>query len=580
MNHELASILLTETIQYSLYVSKKPVYAIFLDAKSAFDRVIKEILMRNLYFAGTDDHRLLFINNRLSSRHTYCEFDKILMGPIIDSRGLEQGGISSSDLYKLYNNEQAEAAQKSQLGVQLDLCSRNIVSCISLADDAVLVANEIVDLQNLIYLTELYCKKYGVELVIDKTKLIAFSVKNDTNVAYVQNTATIRLNNAEIPFCDEVVHLGVLRSSGAGNSASVMDRISAYRKQLFSLLPAGLASHHQGNPTVSLKIEKIYCLPVFLSGISTLVLNKSEISLLDKFRKNTLSRLMKLPDTTPDSFVYFLAGSLSTTGFIDLRQMSLFAMICNLEENILKDHAKNILITSNKSSKSWFFVLSEICQIYGLPHPLEMLEKPLSRHTYKKLCWSKVHDYWRAFLCNDTLKRSSLSLVHTPFMSLVVPHPIWTTLDGNPYQTRAAAVQALLLSGRYRTERLRRFWTPENREGFCLQSECFNLKKLEDVRHILLLCSAYNCERRRLFALATKSAQNFPLRKPILDEYLFNCSDVKIQLQFLLDCSSLPLVVTARQLFGDHTLQHLFKFTRTWCFMIHKKRMTSLGRPI
>ena len=48
MSHELASLLLTETIQYSLNVSKKPVYAIFLDAKSAFDRVMREGLARNL----------------------------------------------------------------------------------------------------------------------------------------------------------------------------------------------------------------------------------------------------------------------------------------------------------------------------------------------------------------------------------------------------------------------------------------------------------------------------------------------------------------------------------------------------
>ena len=32
MSHELASLLLTETVQHSLYISKRPVYALFLDA--------------------------------------------------------------------------------------------------------------------------------------------------------------------------------------------------------------------------------------------------------------------------------------------------------------------------------------------------------------------------------------------------------------------------------------------------------------------------------------------------------------------------------------------------------------------
>ena len=105
MSHELASLLLSETLQYSVNIAKKPVYALFLDAKSAFDRTTKEILIRNLFFAGTDDQRLLYLNNRLGNRNTYCEFDKIMMGPIHDTRGLEQGGISSSDQYKIYNNE-------------------------------------------------------------------------------------------------------------------------------------------------------------------------------------------------------------------------------------------------------------------------------------------------------------------------------------------------------------------------------------------------------------------------------------------------------------------------------------------
>ena len=92
MSHELASLLLTETIQFSSFTTKKPVYALFLDAKSAFDRVLRKILIRNLYLAGTDDQRLIYIDERLRNRQTYCEFDKIMMGPINDTRGLEQEG--------------------------------------------------------------------------------------------------------------------------------------------------------------------------------------------------------------------------------------------------------------------------------------------------------------------------------------------------------------------------------------------------------------------------------------------------------------------------------------------------------
>ena len=45
MSHELASLLLTETIMNSVHVSKRQVYALFLDARAAFDRVLRKILV-------------------------------------------------------------------------------------------------------------------------------------------------------------------------------------------------------------------------------------------------------------------------------------------------------------------------------------------------------------------------------------------------------------------------------------------------------------------------------------------------------------------------------------------------------
>ena len=73
MSHELASILLTESIQYSLNASNRPLYALFLDARSAFDRVIKEILIRNIYNSGIKDQTLIYLDKRLDSIRTFCD---------------------------------------------------------------------------------------------------------------------------------------------------------------------------------------------------------------------------------------------------------------------------------------------------------------------------------------------------------------------------------------------------------------------------------------------------------------------------------------------------------------------------
>ena len=86
-SHELAALLLTEAIQYSLFNSKQPLFVIFLDAKSAFDKILRELVIRNAYLAGSQDQGLIYLDNRLKHRKTYVEWDKVLMGPICDKLG-------------------------------------------------------------------------------------------------------------------------------------------------------------------------------------------------------------------------------------------------------------------------------------------------------------------------------------------------------------------------------------------------------------------------------------------------------------------------------------------------------------
>ena len=138
MSHELAALLLTSTIHHSLQ-QKKPIFVLLLDAKSAFDLVLRKILVRRLYLDTEPDQRIKYWDLRLSKRTTYCQWEDQLMGPINDQCGVEQGGPNSSDFYKIYNNEQIVSAQESGFGATIG----NIkVAAIGLADDTALVSHD------------------------------------------------------------------------------------------------------------------------------------------------------------------------------------------------------------------------------------------------------------------------------------------------------------------------------------------------------------------------------------------------------------------------------------------------------
>ena len=133
------------------------------------------------------------------------------MGPAIDVTGFEQGGVNSSDYYKLYNNEQLISAQQSYLGADI---GSSVISAIGQADDVMLASHSLHSLQMLVSLTEQYCSKFRVQLEPSKTKLLCYSSpKQSFLVEHSLNTQKITINQKQVKLVSEAEHVGVLRSS-------------------------------------------------------------------------------------------------------------------------------------------------------------------------------------------------------------------------------------------------------------------------------------------------------------------------------------------------------------------------------
>ena len=137
---------------------------------------------------------------------------------------------------------------------------------------------------------------------------------------------------------------------------------------------------------------------------------------------------------TPDPVVYFLSGSLPISALLHLRQLSLFSMISRLPDNILNKIARYILTTTKDNYKSWFNKIKSICLFYGLPHPLSLLDQPLSKEASKQLFKRHVTSYWETKLRNDASRLLSLTYFKPEFMSLQSPHPLWTSCGSNSYE--------------------------------------------------------------------------------------------------------------------------------------------------
>ena len=571
-SHELAGLLLTEAINFSLFSTKQPVYVLLLDAKSAFDLILRENIIVDAFKAGTCDQGLVYLNNRLSSRLTYCEWSKDLMGPIHDLLGVEQGGVNSDRLYKLANNCQLKVAQQSKLGVDMGSI---VVSCIGQADDTALLSNSIHTLHNLLLLTLEYCQKYSVTLVPEKTKLLAFTPSGcEILTDYAKIISPVNINGTFIPFSDSAEHVGIVRSIH-GNKPNILARLSAHRRAVFSVLPAGLARGHRGNPSASMRVERLYGAPVLLSGLATMVLSNPEIAIMAGHFKQHIERLLKLHRSTPECVVWFLGGCLPLEALLHLRQLSLFGMICRLNEgnNLLADHARNAFSSFKHSSKSWFLQIQEIFLQYSLPHPITFLNNPLTKCSFKSKVKAAVIDHWEQKLRAQAAPAllPSLKYFYPSFMSLSTTHPIFSTCGNSPYQVAKAAVQARYLSGRGRVEALTKHWDMANQEGIC--SLCKDVEPVVGtLEHILLSGGCPALAEARLTMLSFFQA--YMVSRPYLLPLMQACWETEepLTMQLILDCSVIPLIIKTSQESSQPILKDIFYMMRTFVFKIYTTR--------
>ena len=342
---------------------------------------------------------------------------------------------------------------------------------------------------------------------------------------------------------------------------------------MFSILPVGLARGHRGNPAASLRAHQLYCLPRLLSGITTLVLTNSETKLIDQHVKNKLQNLQKLMDRTPDCVVAFLGGHLPGSAILHMRQLSIFGMICHLPGTLLHQVAEHLLITAKTTSGSWFVQVRDLFVKYSLPPPLALLRCPPSKASFKSMVKSGVINFWETKLRAEAKPLPSLQYFKPDYMSLVKPHQIWTSCGSNPFEVNKAVIQARMLSGRYITDQLSRHWTT-NRSGFCTLPNC-TMNTSGSLEHLLLLCPALEVARNRMKKLCNEKSDKNPLIKDIVNSALANSAETLMQ--FLLDCTVMPAVITLKQTYGNQHVDKLLHLSRNWCYAMHRDRMTQLG---
>ena len=103
---------LDETIRYWPHL-------VLLDAKAAFDKVIHSHLFRHMYHAGIQDKTWTIIKSLHHNAESCIRWTGSTSDCFKVGMGVRQGGILSTDLYKLYINPLLDRLQDVGIGLKI-----------------------------------------------------------------------------------------------------------------------------------------------------------------------------------------------------------------------------------------------------------------------------------------------------------------------------------------------------------------------------------------------------------------------------------------------------------------------------
>ena len=425
--------------------AKAPLYATFLDASKAFDVVWHQGLFLKLMQLGiTDDLWMLYrdLYNGMSSamkwEGEYCtEFN--------ETQGVRQGGIPSTELFKVRGDSLLHRIEKSLLGFSVGTVDLSVPTC---ADDMILLSSSPIDLQAMINIAAADASWERYKFSSTKTKAFVSKARARSD-QHIENCWS--LGGTQLETTTEETHLGIVRTSDTKTTETVRNNITKSRRALYALLSSGMHGLNGVHPKVSLKLWNSYILPRLTYGLQQMVCSKKDLELIERFQRSTFRRLQHLPERTSNSVTLLILGELPVQATIDKQTLTFFSSILtdpNSKEHLLVHRQ---LAVKDPYSNSWVMHVARLLRQYDLPSPHHLLTNPPGRTStgWKMQVKEAIRSYWMKELIQDVGHKITARFLSKDSLKCGILHPLWNLTPFHLYDIRQACIKAKMLAGVY-----------------------------------------------------------------------------------------------------------------------------------
>ena len=379
-------------------------FGVSLDGEAAFPSVDRDIQVCELYAAGERGDLLEHSRNTYQNTGCSIKLGKNISRQFEEYTGNRQGHVKAAGHFKAYINPCLEAIKTANIGYDIGPIRVGAECC---ADDLYVQTDTQSGLQAAIKIVSHYAQRYRVMFNATKTKIVVTGSRQDMD--YYKNIRPWSLQGETVEVVTDNEHLGLIVSGTNEELKNCDANISNCRKSLFGLLGPALSYKCKLSPQVQLHLWRVYSLPVLLSGLAALPVRPTDMKPLQIFQNKILRGFLKQSPRSPVPSLYFLCGELPLEARLHMDLLTLFHNVWSNPSTNIFDIVHYIMKMSTSKSTCWSAHVRLVCQMYGLPDPLALMQNPAPpKVQWKSLVKIKVTAFHEADLRQKALKSESL----------------------------------------------------------------------------------------------------------------------------------------------------------------------------
>ena len=536
-----AALMVTE-ITAEAKDTKSQLNLTFMDTSKAFDVIDHKGMLNSLHQQGVSGTLWSLFHSMYDGIQSVVKWKGQVSKSFEEHQGFRQGGNSSADCYKAGRNNllnQLEIEPTYRLG-HLN------AGAIMVADDLALASTSSHSMQTAINIAQADAARERYRFNQEKTKTVSVNVKPSQE-------EVLELYGKPLGKSKKEVHLGITRTSSTSNKVTADERVKSARRAGYSLLGAGMHGLNGTGPEIATMQFTTYVTPTLLYGLETLVLSKTDIGILADYHKKCLRHMQHLPQSSAESAIYLLIGTLPAEAQLDIKALTLLRSIISNEAGTRPgEYIKEVIIrqaaVKGYDSASWTTHMKKTLRKYDLPNIYKVIDMTPSKAGWKKMVQCAVNDSWTKQLCEDANGKSSMEYVNLQLCSTNHMHPVWQDVI-TPLDIMKATVHAKLLIKRYPLA------TSPTAGAKRVETCPLCGEEAEDTIHFVLTCP-------------TLQATRLPYAKKILDTCrTYNISiDPQNLIHYILDANNIPEA-------GDNYR----RLCRNFLYKMHDERCKRLG---